>query len=120
MLSKTFLKKMKETLLIQKKEMVVKSTLDKDIDMVDTHGDETDKIQGNLLIELQNQLIIRNAEKLYKIDSALDKIDLKTYGLCEDCGESISEKRLLFNPHFLTCVSCAEERETEEKQRKRL
>ena len=120
MLSKTFLKKMKETLLTQKRQLIDKTSVDKDIDMIDTDGDETDEIQGNMLIELQNQLIIRNSDKLSKIDFALDKIDLKTYGLCEDCGEPISEKRLLFNPHFLTCISCAEERETEEKQRKRL
>lgn len=120
MLNKTFLKKMKENLLVQKKQILEKQSPDKDIDMIDTHGDETDEIQGNMLIELQNQLIIRNSDRLSKIDSALDRIDSKTYGLCEDCGESISEKRLLFNPHFLTCVSCAEDREKEEKQRKRL
>jgi len=120
MLSKTFLKKMKENLLIQKQNLLDKTTFDKEIDVVDTHGDETDEIQGKMLIELQKKLSERDSNKLSKIDSALDRIDSKIYGLCEDCGEPISEKRLTLNPHFLTCISCAEDRETEEKLRKRL
>lgn len=119
MLSKTFLKKIKSTLLEQKQEIVNKNLTDKsrDINVIDTHGDETDEIQGNMLIELHNKLITRDAEKLNKIDSALDRIDSKTYGLCEDCGENISEKRLLLNPHFITCISCAEIREQDKKGR---
>lgn len=118
MFSKTFLKKIKNTLLEQKQEIVNKNLIDKnkDINVVDTHGDETDEIQGNMLIELHNKLVIRDSEKLSKIDSALDRIDSKTYGLCEDCGDNISEKRLLLNPHFVTCISCAEIRERDEKE----
>jgi DnaK suppressor protein len=73
-----------------------------------------------MLIELNNQMNSRNSIKLAQIESAIKRIDDKTYGLCEDCGESIPEKRLLLNPYFQTCISCAEEREAEEKQRKRL
>ncbi len=86
---------------------------------VDTDGDETDSIQGNMLIELNNQLSTRNAAKLGQIHSALSKIEDGTYGICEECGEQIPEKRLLINPYFVTCVSCAEDREAEEKQRRR-
>lgn len=120
MLNKTFLRKMKENLLAQKKSLLDKVPSDKEIDIVDTHGDETDEIQGKMLIELQKKLSERNSNKLSKIDSALERMDSKIYGLCEDCGEQISEKRLMLNPYFLTCIGCAEDRETEEKQRKRL
>ncbi|WP_369075959.1 TraR/DksA C4-type zinc finger protein, partial [Escherichia coli] len=37
-----------------------------------------------------------------------------------DCGDEIAEKRLMFNPHFLTCISCAEAREMEENNRKKM
>jgi DnaK suppressor protein len=115
-MNKTFLKKVKDLLLEQKRELLKQAV--KTVE-VDTEGDETDEIQGNILIELTNQLNSRNSEKLQQIDSALSRIEDKSYGLCQDCEEPIPEKRLLSNPHFQTCVTCAEEREAEEKQRKR-
>lgn len=116
MLTKSFLKKTKEKLLSEREELSEKSTQRPDID---TDGDETDEIQGNQLIEIQNQLNTRNHNKLVQIQDALNRIEDKTYGICQDCGENIPEKRLAVNPYFLICVSCAEEREREDK-RKRL
>lgn len=115
-MNKSFLKKMKELLTQQKQELLKQTDLDLD---VDTEGDETDEIQANQLIEMNHQLVIRNAAKMSQIETALKRMEDKTYGLCQDCGDPIPEKRLLSNPYFQTCVSCAEEREAEEKQRKR-
>jgi RNA polymerase-binding transcription factor DksA len=115
-MNKTFLSKVKN-LLLKEKQDLQKQTGQEVI--VDTDGDETDEIQGNMLIEMNNQLSTRNSAKLSQIDTALKRIEDNSYGLCLDCGDSIPEKRLLHNPHFQTCVSCAEEREAEEKQRKR-
>jgi len=115
-MNKTFLQKMKNLLLEQREELA--KQVSKQID-VDTDGDETDEIQANILIDLNNQLSTRNSAKLNQIESALKRIEEKTYGLCQDCEDPIPEKRLLSNPYFQTCVSCAEEREAEEKQRKR-
>jgi len=115
-MNKTFLTKVKNLLLAEKREILQQVSQDISID---TDGDETDEIQGNMLIELTNQLNTRNSAKLSQIEAALKRIDNKSYGLCQDCGEAIPEKRLLHNPHFQTCVSCAEDREAEDKQRKR-
>lgn len=115
-MNKTFLKKMKALLLEQKEEVVKSAAQDL---VVDTDGDETDEIQGNQLLELNHQLIARSSAKMSQIDAALKRIEDGTYGLCQDCEEPIHEKRLLMNPYFQTCISCAEEREAEEKQRKR-
>jgi DnaK suppressor protein len=116
MLNKKFLNKIRELLFLQKSEVLTLSQQERDID---TEGDETDVIQGNILIELNNRLSTRAASKLLQIEEALQRIENKTYGLCQDCEESIPEKRLLLNPHFQTCVSCAEDREAEERQRRR-
>lgn len=116
-MNKTFTQKMKNLLLAEKQE-ILKKTADQEAD-VDTEGDETDEIQANMLIEMSNQLNTRNQAKLVQIDAALKRIEDKTYGICQDCEDPIPEKRLLMNPYFQTCVSCAEEREAEEKQRKR-
>lgn len=115
-MKKSVLNKVKEMLLAEKKEVLRQVV--KDID-IDTDGDEADEIQGNLLIGITNQLNSRNSAKLAQIEAALKRIEEKKYGLCQDCDEVIHEKRLLNNPHFQTCISCAEEREIEEKQRKR-
>lgn len=118
MLSKVFLRKIKERLVNERKELLAKTQTDLDIESVDLDGDETDEIQGSMLIEMQNKISIRNTEKISCIDSALDRIEDSTYGICEDCEEYIPEKRLDANPYFLTCVSCAEDRELEEKQKR--
>lgn len=116
-MNKTFLQKIKKILLDQKREILKKSGQDIDID---TDGDETDEIQGNIIMGITNQLNARNLEKLAQIEDALKRVDKKSYGKCQDCEEPIPEKRLLINPHALTCVACAEDREAEEKQRKRI
>lgn len=114
-MNKTFLNRVKESLLAQKKEILAQAQQqERDIDM---DGDETDVIQGSMLAEMSNRLGSRNVAKLKQIEDALLRIEKQTYGLCQDCGEPIAEKRLLHNPHFLICVSCAEDREAEEKQR---
>ncbi len=118
MLSKAFIKKIEEELLEQKRQLIIRAAQEQDIE-VDTDGDEFDEIQGNLLIEMHNQLSTRNTQKILHIENALKRIKDSTYGTCQDCGEDIPEKRLLFNPYVETCVDCAEDRELEEKQRKR-
>lgn len=116
MLNKTFLQKMVDTLDAEKKSLL--SQTEREV-VIDTDGDETDEIQGNMLIEMQNQLSTRNSARLAQIEAALKRIEEGHYGKCVDCDEQIPEKRLVANPYCQTCVSCAEERELEEKQRKR-
>lgn len=117
MYSVEFLDKMKKLLLKEKSDLLLKAVSQDS--SVDTDGDEFDEIQGNQLKEMQNQLCYRDNMKLIMIDNALSRLDNKEYGLCEDCGSFILEKRLLFNPYVSICVDCAEDREVFDKQRKR-
>lgn len=48
---------------------------------------------------------------LKDIDGALDKLSHKTYGICEECGEPISEKRLEANPVARYCITCKRQME---------
>ncbi|HME43223.1 MAG TPA: TraR/DksA family transcriptional regulator [Syntrophorhabdales bacterium] len=43
---------------------------------------------------------------LKEIDAALDKLASGTYGVCEDCEEPITEKRLEANPVARYCINC--------------
>lgn len=51
---------------------------------------------------------------LKEIDSALDKIAGNTYGVCEECEDEISEKRLEASPVARYCITC--KRMMEEKK----
>ena len=44
------------------------------------------------------------------IESALQRLDLGTYGVCEVCGKPIPDARLEAMPYASTCVRCAEKR----------
>jgi DnaK suppressor protein len=113
--SKEFIEKVKKILENQRAEILNINNTPTDIDM---DGDETDEIQGNMLASITSQLSSRNSNKLNQINCALKKISDCTFGKCEDCDEDIPEQRLMINPYFLTCVSCAEEREAELKHRR--
>ena len=71
------------------------------------------------LVDLEREMGIslqemRNRERQL-IDEALDSVDEGTYGMCADCGEEISEKRLHALPFARLCVECQSKRELMEK-----
>jgi len=49
------------------------------------------------------------------IEEALAKIDQGVYGICEECGCFINEKRLLICPTSSLCVKCQEREEQKVK-----
>ena len=54
-------------------------------------------------------------EILYKVDLALKKIKDKRYGICVECGKSITEARLKAIPYAETCLKCQEKIESQKK-----
>lgn len=111
-----FLIKVKEKIINEKKELVQKAS-DVEVGDIDSDGDEADEIQSAFILSLTNQMNSRSLDRLNKLNSALDKINKLCYGECEDCGEKISEKRLLIDPCFALCIKCAEELEFQSKQK---
>jgi len=55
---------------------------------------------------------------LYHIDEALRRIKDKTYGMCQQCGKQINPERLEAVPHARFCISCKEEEEQRETQKR--
>lgn len=49
-------------------------------------------------------------ETLREVEHALDKFDSGEYGLCESCGQPITEARLEAKPAARLCISCASAR----------
>jgi DnaK suppressor protein len=65
------------------------------------------------------ELRIRDRERklINKIKEALERIDEDTFGICEMCGEDISEARLKARPVTTLCIDCKIEQEKREKLR---
>ena len=63
-------------------------------------------------------LRIRDRERklIVKIQDALDKVENGTFGICEECGEDISEKRLKARPVTTLCIHCKTEAEERERR----
>lgn len=57
------------------------------------------------------RLADRERKLVKKLEEAIERIDLGTYGDCEECGEPIDEKRLLSRPVTTLCIDCKEEQE---------
>ena len=65
------------------------------------------------------ELRIRDRERklINKIKEALERIDGGTFGVCDMCGEDISEARLKARPVTTLCIDCKIEQEKKEKLR---
>jgi DnaK suppressor protein len=65
------------------------------------------------------ELRIRDRERrlINKIKEALDRIDDGTFGICDLCGEDISEGRLKARTVTTMCIDCKMEEEKKEKLR---
>ena len=55
-------------------------------------------------------LDMRTRAEIAEIEAAIERLAAVGYGVCEQCGESISELRMEVLPAALTCSSCASSR----------
>lgn len=83
----------------------------------DTFPDPNDR--ATLESDRNFVLRIRDRERKLKtkIEKALERIDNGTFGICEECGDEISEGRLKARPVTTLCIKCKEEQEKQEKAR---
>jgi len=63
------------------------------------------------------ELRIRDRERklIQKMKEAIKRIDEGTFGICDECGGPISEKRLLARPVTTQCIDCKTKQEKMEK-----
>lgn len=77
-------------------------------------GDQASaEIDRNFMLRLRS----REQKLLKKIETAIEKIDNGTFGICEVCGQEIDIKRLEVRPVTTMCIECKTEQEEEEKLR---
>ncbi len=117
-MNKVQLKKFK-TLLTEKRDEIVKKakqTLEEDMTLdANDLPDEMDLASSEYLQSFTFRLRGREKVFLDKIEKALRKIEDGTFGICEECGEEISIKRLEARPETTLCIRCKEDQERMEK-----
>jgi DnaK suppressor protein len=117
-LKKKDLKRFKEILLEKKDEILrnAKRTLNEDMTLdADDLPDEMDLASSEYIQSFTFRLRGREKTFLKKIDHALAKIEAGTFGICEECEEPISTKRLDARPETTLCIRCKEDQERIEK-----
>ena len=101
----------KRTRLIEE----AKRTLDNDMVIeADERMDEVDQASSEYMQAFSFRLRGRERFLMGKIEHALRKIDEGNYGICEECDEQISLKRLEARPEAQLCIQCKEAQEKEE------
>lgn len=92
------------------------------------HGREGSKDDGMDTYDLASEerdreinfiLSDRERDKLQAIDEALERIEERTYGVCDSCEAEIAPGRLEAMPFTRLCVSCQSELEREAKATRR-
>lgn len=93
----------------EKTKNTVKGTEEPPSDPIDQASDQFER-------DFRLRLRDRESKLMVKIKEALAKIENGTFGICEECGEKISLKRLRARPMATLCIDCKHEQETLEKK----
>ncbi len=75
--------------------------------VVDAEEASVSDIQEDIEIALMQM----KSETLNRVNEALGRLEVGSYGFCYECGDEISEARLRALPFALRCKDCEEERE---------
>ena len=70
-----------------------------------------DVCSDNSRHEMELRLMTEEGNVLELIEQAIQRLADGKYGICQDCGERISEARLEARPHAVYCIKCKSERE---------
>jgi len=76
--------------------------------------------QASAEVDQNFSMRIREREQklLKKVEEALERMRLNTYGICERCAEDIPYKRLKARPVTTLCIECKTLQEQEERGRR--
>ena len=76
--------------------------------VIEESADELDRIQHAQERDFALGGLDRNARLLREVRAALARIDAGTFGICLDCENEISAKRLAAVPWTASCIVCQE------------
>jgi DnaK suppressor protein len=109
---KKLLQEQRNTLIMEAQKTVTGMT-----DSKENFPDPTDR--ATLESDRNFMLRIRGRERklILKIEEALERIEDGSFGICEKCGDDISEQRLRARPVTTHCIECKKKEEALERAR---
>ena len=119
-LTKAQIKKLKATLLDKAAE--IQGNLDSSRAGRALIGEQTSNLE-DLPVQSHEEWIFLNRNSidvmlLREIQDALDRVEDNSYGMCMECDEDISKKRLEAIPWARHCIACQEELAAVEEEAK--
>jgi RNA polymerase-binding transcription factor len=85
---------------------------------IDSAMDSADMSSQDMDQGIDSSLLEMKYEQYKDIADAFRKLQNKTFGLCEECGEEIDIKRLQVNPLARYCITCKMKKEEIERIQK--
>lgn len=111
------LKKDYQALLIEVRRELENSGQQHRIDLLNREpGDSGDESVATSLADFNLAVVDRHVRELRDIEATFRRIRDATYGVCIDCGDSISFARLQAYPTAKRCLACQEKHEREYAQ----
>ncbi|MEM1206044.1 MAG: TraR/DksA family transcriptional regulator [Acidobacteriota bacterium] len=74
----------------------------------DNADDFADRANNSYNRETMFALSTAERSMLFAIDEALERVEMKTFGICTHCGEEIGAARLRAVPWTRYCIECQE------------
>jgi DnaK suppressor protein len=96
----------REAIVREAKAEIAKYMSGENRQLVDTALDEGDWAVVDISEDINLMRLGAHRKALHDIDEVLRKISEGSYGICEECGEEISEKRLKVIPTAALCINC--------------
>lgn len=113
MIDRSYLETIKKELIARKK--VLEEELDrlsKEPVSDNQSQDDGDQAALSTLETVRNSIQNTEYEEFVMIEAALKSIEDGRYGICQDCEQDISQKRLKYYPNAQRCLACQEAAET--------
>jgi DnaK suppressor protein len=103
----------KDLVRLKKELEEIESEMD---DLIEASGvgagdDQADAGAKTFEREHEISLVYNARDMVLQTERALDRIDTKTYGRCEDCGNAIGKARLQVFPRATLCMLCKQKEE---------
>lgn len=103
----------KDLVRLKKELEAIESEMD---DLIEASGvgagdDQADAGAKTFEREHEISLVYNARDMVLQTERALDRIDTKTYGRCEDCGNAIGKARLQVFPRATLCMICKQKEE---------
>ncbi len=111
-MKKSFLEKVKESLLNRRREIAGSALEDQGQKDVARAKDTADEALEMSMERLESSIRSSEIDELKLVEQALKRIEQGSYGVCIDCQTKISETRLECFPYAARCIVCQEKFES--------